>query len=134
MVTQLARRCGQEGQCSTCTRPHTPVTVVNRLIPTEVSISGRIKSFLTDLLVQLAVLSFCVNSSRLYFFTYEKTSDLCDYHLKYLIFAWRKATKGICMSELWHLTKRPEFDGKTWLSAKDQVAATWLAHGSATFI
>ena len=35
VVTQLARRCGQEGQCSTCTRPHRPVTVVNRLIPTK---------------------------------------------------------------------------------------------------
>ena len=35
MVTQLARRCGQEGRCSTCTRPHRPVTVVNRLIPTD---------------------------------------------------------------------------------------------------
>ena len=85
----------------------------------EVSISGRMKSFLTDLLVQLAVLSLCVNSSKLYFFIYGKTSDLCDYHLKYLFFAWRKATKGIHMSELWHLTKRPGFDGKTWLSAGD---------------
>ena len=36
MVTQLARRCGREGQCSTCTRPHRPVTVVNRLIPTQI--------------------------------------------------------------------------------------------------
>ena len=61
-------------------------------------------------------------------------SDLCDYHLKYLLFAWRKATKGIRVSELWHLTKRLGFDGKTWLSAEDQVAATWLPHGSATFI
>ena len=35
VITQLAHRCGQEGRCSTCTCPHRPVTVVNRLIPTE---------------------------------------------------------------------------------------------------
>ena len=34
VVTQLARRCGQEGRCSTCTCPHRPVTVVNWPIPT----------------------------------------------------------------------------------------------------
>ena len=38
----------------------------------EVFISGRMKSFLTDLLVQLAVLSLCVNSSKLYFLHMER--------------------------------------------------------------
>ena len=38
----------------------------------EVSISSRMKSFLTDLLVQLAVLSLCVNSSKLYFLHMER--------------------------------------------------------------
>ena len=93
----------------------------------EVSISGRMKSFLTDFLVQLAVHSLC-QFLQIVFFTYGKTCDLCDYHLKYLFFAWRKATKGIHVSELWHLTKRPGFHGKTWLSTEDQVASTWLSH------
>ena len=38
----------------------------------EVSISSRMKSFLTDLLVQLAVLSLYVNSSKLYFLHMER--------------------------------------------------------------
>ena len=44
------------------------------------------KSFLTGLLVALAALSVCVFSSNC-IFTYEETSDLCDYYLKYLFFA-----------------------------------------------
>ena len=50
----------------------------------EVSISSRMKSFLTDLLVQLAVLSLCVNSSKLYFLHMKRllifvitTSNVC---------------------------------------------------------
>ena len=38
----------------------------------EVSISGSMKSFVTDLLVQLAVLSLCVHSSKLYFLHMER--------------------------------------------------------------
>ena len=92
------------------------------------------KSFLTGLLVVLAALSVHVFFFKLYFFTYEETSHLCDYHFKYLFFALRKATKGIRVSDLWCLPKRPRFDGNTRLSAEDQEHATWLPHGSATFI
>ena len=87
------------------------------------------KSFPTSLLVALAALSVHVFFLQIVFFTSEQTSDLCDYHFKYLFFAWRKATKGIRVSDLWRLAKRPGFDGNTRLSAEDQEHATWQAHG-----
>ena len=45
------------------------------------------KSFLTDLLVALAALSVHVFFLQIVFFAYQETSDLCDYHFKYLFFA-----------------------------------------------
>ena len=44
------------------------------------------KSFLTDLLVELASLSVHF-FFQFVFLTYEETSDLYDYHFKYLFFA-----------------------------------------------
>ena len=87
------------------------------------------KSFLTDLLVQLAVLSLCVNSSKLYFLHVERLVIFVITTLKICFFACRKATKEICVSDLWHLPKHSGFDGNIRLSTEDQVHATWLAHG-----
>ena len=89
-------------------------------------ISNRMKSFLTDLLVQLAVLSLCVNSSKLYFLHVERlvifvitTQNIYFLHGGRLQKEFACQTSGTC----------PSTQDYTRLSAEDQVYVTWLAHG-----